>query len=55
MVYGGPENPKPSPLIKRLLESTTQPCPPSTGWVCPVCSKGVAPWAPTCPCKDKKP
>ena len=22
------------------------------GWICPVCGKGVAPWASTCPCKD---
>lgn len=25
---------------------------PPTGWVCPVCGRGLAPWVQSCPCKD---
>lgn len=24
----------------------------STGWICPICGKGVSPWRDNCPCKD---
>jgi hypothetical protein len=31
---------------------------PATGWICPCCGRGVAPWSPTCPMcpptKEKK-
>jgi hypothetical protein len=25
-----------------------------TGWICPRCGRGVAPWYPSCPCESEK-
>lgn len=27
--------------------------PIKTGWVCPICGAGLAPWVQRCPCQDK--
>ena len=27
--------------------------PTQTGWVCPICGAGLAPWVSRCPCQDK--
>lgn len=26
--------------------------PKMTGWICPVCGRGLSPWISACPCKD---
>lgn len=25
------------------------------GWVCPICTQGLAPWVERCPCRDPRP
>ena len=35
--------------IKWVKESDS---PKMTGWICPVCGRGLSPWTSVCPCKN---
>ena len=40
---------------KTVAQGTpTSPIPCMTGWVCPVCGRGLSPFTAVCPCKNGK-